>query len=243
MRSFLVKFPGAGAQKIAVAANEKYTLHIYLLLLILAVLIIVVGALVIFIQWHKLKAREMMIEEKNALLDQINEKLNDQEQVKEKYIGHFFSIIADYITRLEKLKRGVERKIIVKKYDDIMLSFNEINIKKERENLFVTFDSAFLKIFPNFINDFNALLKKEDQMWLPKPDTLTKELRIFALMRLGISDCKTMAGILEYSTNTIYVYKMRVKAKSVFVGDQFDQKLMTIRAANREDLPPLQKSA
>ena len=243
MKPFLVKLTGVELQRIAVTENEKNTLHVYLLLIIFAAIIIAFAATIIFIQLKKLKAREKVIEEKNAQLEQTNEKLNDQALVKEKYIGQFFSVIADNIARLEKLKRGVERKIMAKRYDDILLTFNDINIKKERENLYAMFDSAFLTIFPNFINDFNSMLKREEQIWPPKPDALTKELRIFALMRLGINDCGAMAGILEYTTNTIYVYKMRVKAKSVFAGDQFDQKLMTIKAANNNDIRHFKQSA
>ena len=111
-----------------------------------------------------------------------------------------------------------------------MVSVNEINIKKERETLFYTFDHVFLKIFPNFITSFNALLKKEDQIWPKDNEVLNTDLRIFALMRLGISDNETIANILEYSVNTIYVYKMRIKAKALVPSDQFDHKIMAIKA-------------
>lgn len=243
MKSLLVKLPGAQTQKIAAMQAEKNTLHLYLLLLVIAVVVIAFGSFLIFVKLKKLKAREKITAKKNAMLEQINATLNDQALMRERYIGYFFSMISDYIVRLEKLKRGVERKVMVKKYDDILLSFNEINIKKERENLFSTFDNAFLTIFPNFINDFNGMLNKEDQIWPPKANTLTKELRIFALMRLGITDCDTVASILEYTANTIYVYKMRIKAKSVFTAEQFYQQLMTIKAANPDEPLPLRKSA
>ena len=144
-------------------------------------------------------------------------RLIEDTHIKEEYIGYFFNVISGYILKLEKLKRNVERKITIKKYDDILLSVNEINIKKERETLFYTFDHIFLKIFPNFISNFNSLLKKEDQIWPKDHEVLNTDLRIFALMRLGISDVETIANILEYSVNTIYVYKMRIKAKALGV--------------------------
>jgi hypothetical protein len=141
-------------------------------------------------------------------------------------------VITGYILKLEKLKRSIERKITTKKYDDILLSANEINIKKERETLFYTFDHIFLKIFPNFIDSFNSMFKKEDQIWPKDHEVLNTDLRIFALMRLGISDNETIANILEYSVNTIYVYKMRIKAKAIVPGDQFDHRIMDIKAVD-----------
>ncbi len=106
----------------------------------------------------------------------------------------------------------------------------KLDIKKERETLFYTFDHIFLKIFPNFISTFNSLFKKEDQIWPKDHEVLNTDLRIFALMRLGISDIETIANILEYSVNTIYVYKMRIKAKALVSSDQFDHKIMDIKA-------------
>jgi hypothetical protein len=165
-------------------------------------------------------------------LEKINDRLTEDTHIKEEYIGYFFNVISGYILKLEKLKRNIERKISTKKYDDILLSVNEINIKKERETLFYTFDHIFLKIFPNFITLFNSLLKKEDQVWPKDNEVLNTDLRIFALMRLGINDNETIANILEYSVNTIYVYKMRIKAKALVPSDQFDHKIMDIKAVD-----------
>ena len=178
------------------------------------------------------KDKERIIEEKNVLLEKINNKLEEDTHIKEEYIGYFFNVISGYILKLEKLKRSVERKISIKKYEDVLLSVNEINIKKERETLFYTFDHVFLKIFPNFIGTFNSMFKKEDQIWPKDHEVLNTDLRIFALMRLGINDNETIANILEYSVNTIYVYKMRIKAKALVPGDQFDHKIMEIKAVD-----------
>lgn len=125
-------------------------------------------------------------------------------------------------------------KLSVKKYDDIPAIINAIQIKKERELLFHTFDEVFLRIFPHFITSFNALFKVEDQIWPKEHEVLTTDLRIFALIRLGISDNATIAKILEYSEKTIYVYKMRMKAKSLVHGEEFEQRIMAIRAGNAD---------
>jgi len=222
--------PIVAAKKIILAENEKNKFLIYLLSITVLAVLTALVSFIVFIQLKRLKVKERIIEEKNVLLEKINEKLIEDTHIKEEYIGYFFNVISGYILKLEKLKRNVERKITIKKYDDVLLSVNEINIKKEREALFYTFDHIFLKIFPNFISTFNSLFKKEDQIWPKDNEVLNTDLRIFALMRLGISDVETIANILEYSVNTIYVYKMRIKAKALVPSDEFDHRIMDIKA-------------
>jgi hypothetical protein len=224
--------PLVAAQKIIITENEKNKFLLYFLSITVIAILIALISFIVFIQLKRLKGKERIIEEKNVLLEKINDRLTEDTHIKEEYIGYFFNVISGYILKLEKLKRNIERKISTKKYDDILLSVNEINIKKERETLFYTFDHIFLKIFPNFIDAFNSMMKKEDQIWPKDHEVLNTDLRIFALMRLGINDNETIANILEYSVNTIYVYKMRIKAKALVPSDQFDQKIMAIKAVD-----------
>ena len=218
--------PTVAAQKLILMEKEKNKVTVYLLSITAVSALVLLVFFIIFIQLKRLKAKEKIIEEKNAQLEKINEKLNEVTRIKEEYIGYFFNVISGYILKLEKLKRSIDRKLVTKKYDDIQTAIDEINIKKERETLFYTFDHTFLKIFPDFIKTFNSLFKKEDQIWPKDNEVLTTDLRIFALKRLGINDDETIANILEYSAKTVYVYKMRIKAKSIYQADQFDQQLM-----------------
>lgn len=109
-----------------------------------------------------------------------------------------------------------------------------IDIKKERTSLFHTFDNIFLKLFPNFISSFNALLKEEDQIIPKKTEVLNTSLRIFALVRLGIKDSQTIANILENTISTIYTYKFRIKSKAIIQGEEFDRMIMEIKFNDQE---------
>jgi len=224
--------PIVSAQRNILTEKEKDRFLAYFVSITVVAIIISSILFIVFYQFRRLKAKEKIIEEKNILLEKINGRLSEDTHIKEEYIGYFFNVISGYILKLEKLKRSVERKITTKKYDDVLVSVNEINIKKERETLFYTFDHIFLKIFPNFIPAFNALFKEEDQIWPKDHEVLNTDLRIFALMRLGINDNETIANILEYSVNTIYVYKMRIKAKALVPSDQFDHRIMDIKAVD-----------
>ncbi|WP_051666114.1 DUF6377 domain-containing protein [Pedobacter sp. R20-19] len=209
----------------------------YFLMISLITIIISLVLFMIFIQLRKLKAKEQIIEEKNnelkavnEQLQTINEKLREYATIKERYIGQFFDLISGYIVKLDKQKKSMERKLMTGRYQEALHSLNEINIKKEREVLFNTFDQVFISIFPNFVAVLNAMLAPQDQIWPKHQQLLNTELRIFALIRLGITDLQAIATILEYSVNTIYIYKMRIKAKALVSGEEFDQVVMDVKA-------------
>ncbi len=122
--------PIIAAKKIIVAENEKNKFLLYFLSIAVIAILISLVSFIVFIQLKRLKVKEKIIEEKNILLEKINSKLIEDTHIKEEYIGYFFNVISGYIAKIEKLKRNVERKLAIKKYDDILLSVNEIRYKK-----------------------------------------------------------------------------------------------------------------
>jgi hypothetical protein len=227
--------PIVASEKVNYIERENTRFQIFLAAILVLTGLVIWFAVALARQLRKLRTKEIIIDEKNVQLERINEKLLEGTKIKEEYIGYFFNVISGYILQLEKLKRSVDTKLAIKKYDDIQIIIDKINIKQDRDNLFYTFDHVFLKIFPNFINEFNSLFKEEDQIWPKEHEVLTTDLRIFALIRMGVADTETIAKILEYSEKTIYVYKMRIKAKALIPGDQFDHRIMEIKAVDTQN--------
>jgi hypothetical protein len=218
------------AQKLINSENEKNRVLTYLIILLgFAIVGTAAISLIVYVRLKRVRLREIIVQERNQHLDKINKKLLEDSHIKEEYIGYFFDIISAYILKLEKIKRNVERKVKAKNYEELLQIANEIDIKQERYTLFYTFDNIFLKLFPNFITTFNSLLKPEDQIWPKDNEVLNTNLRIFALMRLGIKDNQTIANILESAVSTIYTYKMRIKSKALVQGDDFENKIMEIK--------------
>ncbi|QXV65132.1 tetratricopeptide repeat protein [Mucilaginibacter sp. 21P] len=223
--------PVVAAEELNNTESEKRTILAYLGAIAALASMVIIFLLMIYSQLKKLKQKERIIEEKNELLKSVNNQLVEDTRIKEEYIGQFFKIISGYILNIEKLKVSVETKLSIKKYDEIRAIINGVNIKKEREALYHSFDHIFLKIFPNFVAVFNSQFEEKDQIWPHEHEVLNTDLRIFALIRMGISDNETIAKILEYSVNTIYVYKMRIKAKSKN-PELFEQRIMDIKAVD-----------
>lgn len=228
--------PLIAAEEINNSEHQKNRILIYLLIITSLAILVVIFLVLIFNQLNKVKAKEKIIEDNNVQLKYINDKLLEDANIKEEYIGQFFKEISGYILKLEKLKMSVGAKLSMKKYDDISDLINKIDIKNERSALYYSFDHIFIKIFPNFIFAFNSLFEKKDQSWPHENELLNTDIRIYALIRIGINDDDTIAKILEYSVNTIYVYKMRIKARAID-HENFDKQIMAIKPFDFDKQP------
>jgi DNA-binding CsgD family transcriptional regulator len=221
----------AAARLNSVEGQRKIWL-IYSSGLTVLILLVVVFSVIIFKQLKKLKAAEAVITTSNANLQSINHKLVEADKIKEEYIGYYFSNNSEYIDKLESLKKTIDQKLQTKKIEDIRYVVNAINPRHEREELYFNFDKIFLKLFPDFVMLFNSYFNPEDRIVLKESQLLNTELRIFALIRLGIYDAEKIARILGYSVNTIYAYKNRVKSKSTVPNERFEQKIMEIKSVS-----------
>ena len=163
-------------------------------------------------------------------LNQLNMRLNEANRIKDEYIGYYLNTNSQYIDKLEALKKSLTALLDSKQYTGLQRLLDGVNIKQERAALFKNFDQVFLKLFPRFIPAFNTLFRPEDHVPLTNDQLLTAELRIFALVRLGIDDSERISRILGYSINTIYTYKTRVKNRSVLPNEEFEAQVRTLDA-------------
>lgn len=210
--------------------NQRKTLLWYSIGLSVLSILTIMFALSTFLQFRKLRRKDLMINQANEDLRETNSKLTEANKIKEEYLGYYFNINSEYIGKIEKFKRSVDQKLINKNYEDIRFVMSRIDLKKEREELYYSFDKVFLKLFPDFVEIFNSYFAEEDQVVLENDQLLNTELRIFALIRMGISDSDKLARILGYSVNTIYSYKNRVKSKARIPNEEFEQRIMEIQA-------------
>lgn len=137
-------------------------------------------------------------------------------------------ISAVYINKLNDYRKLVSRKIKAKQTADLLTAINSYKLaEEEASNFYIRFDKAFMELYPNFVDEVNKLLLPDKQIVLPASNSLTKEIRIYALMRLGVTDGQELATLLFYSTQTIYNYKsaMRRRTKNVETFDSDINKL------------------
>lgn len=208
--------------------KERLTRHLQLIT-VLSVLGIAFFIIVI-LQLRRIREADKKLMASNEALQKLNLQLFEANKIKEEYIGYYFNINSQLLERVEHVREEIVHSLVTKNYDSINRILKKLNLKKERKNLFLNFDQIFLKLFPDFIAQFNELFNKEDRMPVSDGMQLNTDLRIFALIRLGVHDNEAIANILGFSINTIYTYKTKIKNKSLIPNDDFESKIMDIRS-------------
>jgi len=212
--------------------ERQRNLLIWLFMSVTILLILFLGAtLIIRKQLKKLKIARMTIQEQNEKVLLTNSELYEANKIKDKYIGHFFYVNYQYIDKLEHMYRLINRKVASKQYDEFPKLFKEADILMERKNMYTTFDQTFLKLFPDFINEYKLLFPLDELPHMGiENGSLTVEMRIFALIRLGVIESEKISKFLNYSIHTINTYKTKVKNKSIVQNELFEQKIMEIKS-------------
>lgn len=159
-----------------------------------------------------LKITNRNLEVMNVKFNSMNRELLDANLIKEEYVGYFLDLCSKYIGNLEDYRKMVTNKIAAKRFDELQRTTSSSSEKgNEIKELYNYFDKAFLKIYPGFVASLNELLKKEERFTSKHNDLLNTELRIFALIRLGITDSIKIASFLRCSVQTVYNYRSKIK--------------------------------
>lgn len=170
----------------------------------------------------------------NTELKLSNVKLNESNRVKEEYIGRFLSLCSLYIEKIEEQRKRVNKMVKAKQYDDLYNATRTTETKKkDLEELYSNFDAAFTHLFPNFVDDLNALIAPEERI-MTKDGRLTTTIRIFALIRLGIDDSNKIAEFLNYSVHTIYNYRVKIRNAALCDRNEFEQKIKELGLSREE---------
>ena len=224
-------------QKINIIESQRKSLKTYAIIMTLLAGVVIVFAGISFRQLRKVRRAEELVfatnqelRQRNEVLRQLNGDLNEANKIKEEYIGYYFHNNSQYIDKIETLKKRIDALLTSKQHGAVQKLVDGINIKHERNELLKGFDSVFLRLFPSFIDQFNALFPAADRIELADNQLLTTELRIFALIRLGIADSEQISRMLGYSINTIYTYKTRVKNRSLLPNEEFEARVQAIQA-------------
>lgn len=165
----------------------------------------------------------------NAALQAANQSIAENSRIKEEYIARYMDQCSLYIEKLDSYRKQLGKLIIAGKTRQLNDTLKSTAfLDEELKAFYDNFDNTFLNLFPTFVADFNALLRPEEEIVPKKPGHLTTELRIFALIRLGIGDSVKIAQFLRYSVTTIYNYRTKARNKAVGNRDKLEEEVMKI---------------
>lgn len=223
--------------------DQKNQLQTFLFIISLLGLVLLISVFYVFKQIKHLKVTRNDLLKANEQFNLLNQKLNESNSelevlyeglsesslVKEHYIGTFLNIHSNYIDKLDDYRKMVKKHIVSKTIGDLFEKTKSKElIDSELKLFYKNFDETFLHIFPNFVERINQLLVNNGQLVPKQKGLLNTELRIFALIRLGITDSSKIAKLLRYSVNTIYNYRVKVKNNSIGLRDDFENDVLKI---------------
>ncbi|MGM9745071.1 MAG: DUF6377 domain-containing protein [Candidatus Cryptobacteroides sp.] len=215
--------------------NQRVLLYIILFSIIVLFVLTILLLLILRARNKDLKQIHSALEEKTELLEQSNKsltdvisKLREANEIKDQYIIQSLYGNTDFVNEVNEAVNEAARDITLKRADEARTKLYHIGIKNERARIAATFDTAFLKLFPNWLDEFNSLFPDNMKVRLSEDGTMPMDVRIFALMRLGFGNPAEVAKYLNLSIDTVYVYKSRIKARAIVDNDEFDKRIMAI---------------
>lgn len=239
--------------------NQSRQLLLFLTSISVLSILLLLGIIYIYKQMKRMKIARLQLKEANKELQDANIKLEDTSEllklnvkdleqlnndmhgmnenlmeancIKETYIIRYMDLCSEYIDKMEVYLNKI-KKLTIK--GDLAVLNKELNpveyINENLELFYNNFDLTFLHLFPSFVEDFNKLLKDNNKIELKEGELLNAELRIYALVRLGITDNIKISRFLRYSLSTIYNYRTQVRNKAIAERSEFEKKVMTIGA-------------
>lgn len=220
------------------AIHKAYNMHeearqktIKTMLVIVCILLLLLSVAIFYLfNWmKKLSSTRKKLSEANGNLVLVNKELKETGKIKEIYIMRYLDKCVNYLEKLEQYRRSLEKLAMASRTEELHKAIrSEQFIRDEKKSFYVEFDKSFLAIFPNFVNDFNNLLKEEEQIQLKPGELMNTEIRIFALIRLGVTDATNIAHFLGCSLATVYNYRSKIRNKAKKETDSFEQAVMEL---------------
>lgn len=195
------------------------------------VLTIVISALLVLLALVlvALIIRQKALDRARRCLEQSYRELKESDNVKQTYIAGFLEHLSENINTSRQYKNHVRKFLRMGYIKDLEEEIDELPpIEEDIEGFYKIFDETFINLYPGFVEKFNALLLPEEAITPKAGYLLTPELRVFALIKLGISDSSRIASLLHYSSNTIYNYRAKIKNKAIGDRDSFEDAVKSI---------------
>lgn len=195
--------------------NNNRQLKLFILLIGILSIFLSIAVIYVYRQRRKVSKSNDKLEKLNEKLNELNQRLGQTNKTREQYVSLFMDLCAAYIEKLNRFPTILKLK--VRQLSDVSSVADRYVRPSEAETkeMFFNFDSAFLRLYPDFINQFNSLLQEDKRIFPKKGELLNTDLRIYALVRMGISDSNKIASLLFLSSQTIFNHRTQVRNRAI----------------------------
>ena len=203
------------------------------LIVILLVTIAVISVSLAKVNRQRRRLKELMrrTKELNIELSNKNIIIAEANTIKEKYMFKYMYLSANFIKEMDEYRKELRHTYKEKGADALLSKLREPEyIYMQYKTVYQLFDEIFLGIFPNFVEKVNELLKKDKRIVIKHAGIMPTELRILAVIRLGITESRKIAEFLNTSVNTIYTYRTKMRYDSIHGPELFEEKIKNINS-------------
>lgn len=198
--------------------QQKQKKHAYLITTIVSVLLLIFSIITV-----------RMLSKYSSRLNASNKKLDEVSKIKEIFLAVYMEKCVDYLNKVDQYRSSL-RKAVKQNGPEAAIAMlrNPSFADREFKELLTGFDSAFLSIFPDFVDKVNEHMQDGYQLKLPSPGELSTELRILALIRMGITKRPKIAKVLNVSITTVYTYHCNLRRNSLHSDSTFDKVIASL---------------
>ena len=215
--------------------TRQHLMMITIIIVSILSLLLMIAIFFVYRQMKKLTIARLNLSTVNKQLNELNSELkgtnrtlSDSNLIKEEYIGRYMDQCSEYIDKLDNYRRSLTKTASTGKVEDLFQAIKSKQfIEDELTEFYTNFDITFLQLFPNFVEEFKKLLV-DDNLQLKHEQLLNTELRVYALIRLGISDSVKISHFLRCSLSTIYNCRTKYRNKAIGLRDEFEERIMLI---------------
>lgn len=233
-------YPIINASYQAIEAKAKSRLLFNITLMSILTVFLILFIIRIKKQMKNISVIKEELSDTNSKLYLLNDKLNKNKDqllksnyIKEQYIVQIFDLCSAYIDRMEEYRKTLYKSANNNKLDELLRKLRYTTTLDNETEFYKYFDNIFLGIYPTFVAEFNALLVPMEQIILKTDNQLNTELRIYALLRLGITDNTKIAAFLRCSMSTVYNYRTKMRNRAIVSRDEFENIVMSIGKMHR----------
>lgn len=156
-------------------------------------------------------------------------RLKEANLIRNNYLFRYMVLSANYLDSADEYHKGLRRMVRKGELDELYkILKSPSRFEDDKRNFYAIFDETFLKMFPHFVERLNSLMKPDHLYVLTKSGHLPVEVRVLAVMRMGMTDSNQIAQFMSYSIATVYTYRSRSAEKSLYSREEFERKVLKL---------------
>ncbi|MGN0190140.1 MAG: DUF6377 domain-containing protein, partial [Candidatus Cryptobacteroides sp.] len=234
--NFSLRIPDSGRAQVVISEASRQDSRVWITWLVIGLCAISVLCIVIIFllihssrQGHRLKESHSMILAVNEKLKQSNAELNDANKIKDSYVFRYMELSINYLEKYDDFRHNLLKVAKSSGLDAVVKMLRSPSqMYSEYDNYYRIFDETFLALYPDFVNKVNSLLKEEERFPESSVKSLPTELRILAVIRIGITQSGKIATFLKCSPATVYTYRTHLRNCAICPKDEFESKIMSL---------------